>query len=171
MGCRHFFCKQHIKNGKHDLPYRWWSQASEHNLVMWTGGFSPLWISLSSRKSLVKWNFVKPWLNLMVGPSFSVWWTKTGPIVHFTVVCLVAKPLNRVTLLWYKPCCFSNANYKMHVIMLTRYWSLSPQGQDLRVNSFFWPSFGVQYSSEVDGQHKCTPSQILHGLLATKCIS
>ena len=29
----------------------------------------------------------------------------------------------RVTLLWYKPCCFSNANY--FVIMLTRYWSLS----------------------------------------------
>ena len=29
----------------------------------------------------------------------------------------------RLTLLWYKPCCFLNANY--FVIMLTRYWSLS----------------------------------------------
>ena len=33
----------------------------------------------------------------------------------------------RVTLLWYKPCCFSNVNY--FVIMLTRYWSLSQHGQ------------------------------------------
>ena len=29
----------------------------------------------------------------------------------------------RVTLLWYKHCCFSNTNY--FVIMLTRYWSPS----------------------------------------------
>ena len=33
----------------------------------------------------------------------------------------------RVTLLWYKPCCFSDVNYL--VIMLTRYWSLSQHGQ------------------------------------------
>ena len=32
----------------------------------------------------------------------------------------------RVTLLWYKPCCFSNANY--FVIMLPGYWSLTHQG-------------------------------------------
>ena len=32
----------------------------------------------------------------------------------------------RVTLLWYKPSCFSNVNY--YVIMLTRFWSLSQQG-------------------------------------------
>ena len=32
----------------------------------------------------------------------------------------------RLTLLWYKPCCFSNATYC--VIMLTRYWSLSQHG-------------------------------------------
>ena len=32
----------------------------------------------------------------------------------------------RVTLLWYKPSCFSNVNY--YVIMLTRSWSLSQQG-------------------------------------------
>ena len=32
----------------------------------------------------------------------------------------------RVTLLWYKSCCFSNANFL--VIMLTRYSSLSQQG-------------------------------------------
>ena len=52
------------------------------------------------------------------------------PIVHFTVLCLVAKPLIRSeakgdlvmiqTLLLFK-CKF--------VIMLTRYWSLSQQGQ------------------------------------------
>ena len=33
----------------------------------------------------------------------------------------------RMTLLWCKPCCFSNVNY--FVIMLTRYWSLPQQGQ------------------------------------------
>ena len=32
----------------------------------------------------------------------------------------------RVTLLWYKPCYFSNTNY--FVIMLSRYWFLSQQG-------------------------------------------
>ena len=35
------------------------------------------------------------------------------PVVHLTTECLVAKPLNRseakLTLLWYKPCCLSNA--------------------------------------------------------------
>ena len=31
-----------------------------------------------------------------------------------------------VTLLWYKPCCFSNANY--FVILLPGYWSLTHQG-------------------------------------------
>ena len=33
----------------------------------------------------------------------------------------------RVTLLWYKPCCFSNVHCL--VIMLTRHWSLSQHGQ------------------------------------------
>ena len=32
----------------------------------------------------------------------------------------------RLTLLWYKCCCFSNVNY--FVIMPTRYWSLSQHG-------------------------------------------
>ena len=47
-------------------------------------------------------------------------------IVHFTVVCLVAKPLNRNEVkgdLVMIPGCFSNTNY--FVIMLTRYWSVS----------------------------------------------
>ena len=72
--------------------------------------------------------------------GFKGWGTLQSPtrrtehevtIVYFTIAWLVAKPLNRceamrVTLLWYKPCCFSNVNY--FVIMLTRYWSLSQQG-------------------------------------------
>ena len=44
-------------------------------------------------------------------------------IVHFNVACLWTGMWLRMTLLWYKPCCFSNINY--FVIMLTRYWSLS----------------------------------------------
>ena len=68
----------------------------------------------------------------------SVWWRTwhvgmlRDPVVNFTLsnTCLVAKPLDRseakVTLLWYKTCCFSNVDY--FVIMLTRNWSLSKQG-------------------------------------------
>ena len=44
-------------------------------------------------------------------------------IVHFTVECLVAKPLNKseakVDLVVIQTFCFSNVNY--FVIMLTRY--------------------------------------------------
>ena len=51
-------------------------------------------------------------------------------IVHFTVACLVAKPLNRSEakgdFVMIQPCWFLNANY--FVIMLTRYWSLLQQG-------------------------------------------
>ena len=52
-------------------------------------------------------------------------------IVHFTGVCLVAKPFNRSEtkgqiMLWYKSCYFSNVN--CFVVKLTRYWSLSQQG-------------------------------------------
>ena len=56
-------------------------------------------------------------------PLSQVWW------FHFTVACLVAKPLNRseakVDLVMIQTL-LSNANYL--VIMLTRYWSLSQQG-------------------------------------------
>ena len=51
-------------------------------------------------------------------------------IVHFTVACLVAKPLNRSEakgdLVMIQTSLFSNANY--FVIMLIGYWSLSQQG-------------------------------------------
>ena len=52
--------------------------------------------------------------------------------VHFTVMCLVAKPLNRSEaeddlVMIKKPCCFWNVND--FVIMLTWYWSLSQHGQ------------------------------------------
>ena len=53
------------------------------------------------------------------------------PIVHFTVTCLVAKPLNKSEakgdLVMIQTCCYSNAGD--FVIMLTRYWSLSQHGQ------------------------------------------
>ena len=52
-------------------------------------------------------------------------------IIHFAVACLIAKPLNRSDakgdLDMNKPCCFSNVNY--HVIVLIRHWSLSQHGQ------------------------------------------
>ena len=68
-------------------------------------------------------------------------WTVTSRLlsVHFTVTCLVAKPLNRTEADCYnkncyfadcynkKPCCFWDVND--FVIMLTRYWSLSQHGQ------------------------------------------
>ena len=48
-------------------------------------------------------------------------------MVHFTVVCLVVKSLNRVslrvTLFLIQRLLLLNVNYL--VIMLTRYWSLS----------------------------------------------
>ena len=50
-------------------------------------------------------------------------------LVHFTVACLPSLSTGvrlRLTLLWYKPYCFSNANY--FVVMLTRYWSLLQHG-------------------------------------------
>ena len=51
-------------------------------------------------------------------------------IVHFTVACLVAKPLNRSEakgdLVMIQTSLFSNANY--FVIMLIGYWCLSQQG-------------------------------------------
>ena len=51
-------------------------------------------------------------------------------IVHVTVACLVAKPLNRSEakgdFVMIQPCWFLNANY--FVIMLTSYWSLLQQG-------------------------------------------
>ena len=49
--------------------------------------------------------------------------TRGLEITHFTVVCLIAKPLSGVRLMLT---CFSNANY--FVIMLIRFWSLSQRG-------------------------------------------
>ena len=53
------------------------------------------------------------------------------------VACLVPKPLNRSVakgdLVMIQHCCFSNANY--FLTMLTRYWSLSQQGEKLQPHS------------------------------------
>ena len=45
---------------------------------------------------------------------------------HFTVVCFIAKPLNRSAARGDLVSCVSNVNY--FILMLTRYCSLSQQG-------------------------------------------
>ena len=83
----------------------------------------------------------------------------------------------RLTLLWYKHCCFSNVNYFVRI--LTRYWYLSQQGhlQIQRLGNFKyttvkWPIVREAYKKPRGNLIKgCFPIQakVINILLVASC--